>query len=95
LSRSRNAVLCVAAGLTALVLNSVTAYALGRRPSVFDGTVFLILLTMWVLAWAAFVIIDRHAREQRAERARNYRDAIAYARRRRPSCDSGSWSRPS
>jgi hypothetical protein len=95
LSRSRNAVLCVAAGLTALVLNSTTAYILGRRPPLFDGTLFFVLLIIWVLAWAAFVIIDRHAREQRAERARNYQDALAYSRRRRPSCDSGSWTRPS
>jgi hypothetical protein len=93
LSRSRSAVLCVAAGLTALVINSIMAYLLGLRPAVFDGPMFFILLIVWGFCWIAFAVVDRADRADTTGRTRNYGDAIYYARRRRTQ-DSGSWNRP-
>lgn len=94
MSRSRNTVLCVAVGLTALVLNSTAAYLLGLTPAVFSGVMFWLLLTVWGISWAAYVLVTRADRRDATERVRNYSHAIAYARRQRPSYSSGSRQRP-
>lgn len=92
MSRSRNAVLCVTAGLTALVINSTMAYLLGLRPALFSGLMFWLLLITCTLSWTALIVVDRTHRADAAARIRNYQRTITYARRRRPSRESGSWS---
>lgn len=75
----------VAVGLSVLVGNSAVAYLINRTPAIIDGPIFVVLSIVCIVYWGLYVVARRHDRRWRAERAervKNYRDALWYARHR-------------
>lgn len=93
MSEPRVIALCVAVGLTALVINSVAAFIAGREPAIFGGATFLVLLAAWLTCWAAVIIAARRRRIRLREQAEDYRIAVALIQWGLQ--ESGSWQRPS
>lgn len=95
MSQSRVVILCIAIGLSALVVNSLVAFVAGLTPAIFQGVVFHVLAaacsTCWLLHWVA-VRVDRRERLDRAERVRNFSTAVRYTDGDGRST-SGSWRR--
>lgn len=93
MSRSKITILCIAAALSGLVVNSTAAYAAGLEPAIFAGPVFYGLLAAWSVCWIAYALAGPTEHRDRCERARNFSTSIHYCDGDR-STDSGSWRRP-
>lgn len=96
MTRSRITILCIAVGLSGLVVNSSVALAAGLQPAIFVGPVFDALLVAWGICWLTYALAgpaDRAEQRDRCERSENLSTAIHYwdGDDRTPS---GSWRRP-
>lgn len=96
MSRARVTILCIAVGLTGLVVNSVAAYAVGLRPAIVDGVVFDAVVVAWAICWITYALAvpAEHAeRRDQSERTRNFAASLHYMDGDDRS-SSGSWRRP-